>query len=72
MTISAVTFNSSLSANGKIEIVNILGAVVLSENVVIAKGNNEFKLNTSAFNNGVYYVNIVAENKVLTTVKAIK
>lgn len=69
---SAVTFNSSLSANGKIEIVNILGAVVLSENVTIAKGNNEFKLNTSSLNNGVYYVNIITEGRVLSVIKAIK
>ncbi|MDP2385231.1 MAG: PKD domain-containing protein [Bacteroidota bacterium] len=69
---SLVTFNSSLSANGKIEVVNVLGANVLSENVVIAKGNNEFKLNTSTLNNGIYYVNIIAENRVLSTVKAVK
>jgi PKD domain/Secretion system C-terminal sorting domain len=69
---AAVTFNSSVSANGKMEIVSVLGAVVLSENVVIAKGNNEFKMNTSSLVSGLYYINIVSEGKTLGTIKTVK
>ncbi|HEY1040431.1 MAG TPA: PKD domain-containing protein [Bacteroidia bacterium] len=69
---SVLTFNSSLAANAKVEVVNVLGAVVASENVMITKGNNEIKLNTGSLVNGVYYINVIAENRVLQTVKAIK
>ncbi|HEY1039929.1 MAG TPA: T9SS type A sorting domain-containing protein [Bacteroidia bacterium] len=69
---ATITFNSPLAGNGKIEIVNILGSMVTQETILITKGNNEFKLNTAALENGLYYVNITAENRILTTLKAIK
>ncbi|HEY1040432.1 MAG TPA: PKD domain-containing protein [Bacteroidia bacterium] len=69
---TVITFNSSLAAYGKIEIVNILGSKVMQENVSITKGNNEIKLDTGSLVNGVYYVKIIAESRVLQTVKAVK
>lgn len=69
---SSLSFNSSVISKGKVEVVSMLGATLISENVSIEKGSNEFKINTSALANGIYYVNIVSENRTLITVKAVK
>jgi hypothetical protein len=69
---SSLQFNSAIAANGKIEVVGILGNVLVSENVSITKGTNEFKVNTATLASGVYYINISANDHVLGSLKAVK
>jgi hypothetical protein len=69
---TTVEFNSTQNTTAKVEIVNILGTVVSSENVSITKGNNELKLNTSALETGIYILNIIAKNGKVARVKALK
>jgi PKD repeat protein len=69
---SAIAFSSTTATNGKIEVVGVLGNTVLSENVSIAKGSNEIKLNTATLTNGVYYIKVVSGTEVLSTIKAVK
>lgn len=69
---SAIAFESASSMNGKVEVVNLLGAIVYSERTTINKGANEIHLNTSSLAPGMYYVNIVGDNQLLGTVKAVK
>jgi hypothetical protein len=70
--LSSITFNSTVSSNGKLEVIGLLGNTVLSQEVNIIKGNNEFKMNMAGLANGAYYVKIVAGSEVLTTLKAVK
>lgn len=72
LDITTIEFNSTLGSTAKIEIVNILGSVVSSENVSIAKGNNELKLNTSKLETGIYIINVISEGAVIARVKALK
>lgn len=70
--ITTVSFNSTQSLNGIITITNILGDVILSQEVIIAKGNNNIKLETNNINTGVYFISINAENKSSSTIKVVK
>jgi len=53
-----------VTANGynKVEILNFLGQVILSENVT----NSNFEVNVSDFNSGVYFVRLQGENGTIT------
>jgi PKD repeat protein len=70
--VATLQFTSSLATAGKIEVVGILGNKVVSENISVTKGPNEFHLNTANLANGVYSINIIAGSQVLGTVKAVK
>ena len=69
---TTIEFNSKLSSTAKVEILNILGSVVSSDDVFISKGNNELKLNTSALETGIYIINIISDKGVIARVKALK
>lgn len=72
LDITTVEFNSTQNTTAKIEIVNIIGSVVLSDDVLVLKGNNEVKLNTSALETGIYVINIISEKGIIARVKALK
>lgn len=72
LDVSTIEFNSTMSATAKVEVVNILGSVVSSDDVFISKGNNELKLNTSSLESGIYIINIISESGVIARVKALK
>lgn len=69
---SIIVFESATAMNGKVEVVNLLGAVVYSENTNINRGANEVKLSTSSLVPGMYYVNIIGNGQLLGTIKAVK
>lgn len=72
LDLATVEFNSTLSLNAKIEIVNILGSIVSTEDVFISNGNNELKLNTSSLESGIYIINVISDSGVIARVKALK
>lgn len=67
-----VNFESTTSMKGKIEIVNVLGAVTFSETIQITNGNNSININTENITSGIYFLKITSENKTLSTVKVVK
>ena len=67
-----VNFESTTSMKGKIEIVNILGAVTFSETIQIVNGNNSININTENITSGIYFLKITSENKTLSTIKVVK
>lgn len=72
LDITTIEFNSTMSSTAKVEVVNILGSVVSSNDLLISKGNNELKLNTSTLESGVYIINVISESGVIVRVKALK
>jgi len=67
-----LTFNSDSFSNGKLEIVNVLGQIVISSEVSILKGNNQLKINSSNLETGFYNINIISEGTIIAHVKALK
>jgi hypothetical protein len=72
LDITTVEFNSTLSSAAKIEIVNILGSVVSTDNVSIVKGNNQVKINTEALESGVYIINLISKDRIIGRIKSLK
>jgi hypothetical protein len=67
-----VNFESEKTMKGKVEIVNLLGAVALSQEINIANGPNSININTENVTNGIYFLRIVSDNKTLSTIKVVK
>ena len=53
-----VAFAATESANATLSIYNLMGQQVYAESIVVNEGNNMVRINTSAFQAGVYMVNI--------------
>jgi hypothetical protein len=69
--IGYLTFNASVTSNFIVEIYDVAGKKVVSENYTTAKGSNTFTLNTEALSQGMYFLNL--NNGVeSTTVKFVK
>lgn len=67
-----VNFESEKTMKGKIEIVNVLGAIALSQEIDITNGANSVSINTENVTNGIYFLRIVSNNKTLSTIKVVK
>jgi len=67
-----VNFESEKTMKGKIEIVNVLGEVSLSQEINISNGANTASINTENITNGIYFLRIVSDNKTLSTIKVVK
>lgn len=67
-----ISFNSLSNLDAKVEIINMLGAVVMSSNISITKGINEIQLLTSDLETGIYVVNITSEKGVIGRLKAMR
>lgn len=67
-----VSFESSKSMKGSIEIITILGEVTFSQEINITNGANTFGMNTENIANGIYFLKINADDKTLSTVKVVK
>ena len=65
-----VAFAATESANATLSIYNLMGQQVYAESIVVNEGNNMVRINTSAFQAGVYMVNIKT-NKGTSTQKLI-
>lgn len=61
-----IPFTSGVSGKVQLTIVNLLGEVVFTQNINARAGNNEFLLETSNLNNGIYMYSIQAGGKKLT------
>lgn len=55
---AAIAISSKESANATMEIFNLMGQMVYSENVALGEGNNLLKVNVNNLQSGVYMVNI--------------
>lgn len=53
-----IYFDASTSENINLSISNVLSQELLSLNIIAEQGENTFKLNTTAFSNGIYFVKI--------------
>lgn len=67
-----VNFESEKTMKGKIEIVNVLGAIALSQEIDITNGANSVNINTENVTSGIYFLRIVSDNKTLSTIKVVK
>lgn len=57
--------NNSVSNKAQIQIKNMLGAVVYSQTIIIIKNNQQLLINTSNFEQGLYDVSILIDDKLL-------
>ena len=55
---ATVSINSASSDNAKVTIVNAIGEVVFSSSTWLNAGSNNLNINTSALNNGVYFIRV--------------
>ncbi len=68
-----VNLSSYQSNNVICAMYDMMGNLILKENVLVNKGDNEFKLKTDGLNQGVYFVNIVGnDGKKVSTLKVVK
>jgi photosystem II stability/assembly factor-like uncharacterized protein len=66
--IFSVNFNSITSFKSKLNIIDIMGKVVYSQEINILSGNTDIKLKLAKLNSGIYFVQLLYEN----TFKSIK
>ncbi len=64
---STLSFNLETSENVQIHIVNVLGEEVYNYNSQLNTGFNKVEINTSNLENGVYFVQLISDQKILIT-----
>ncbi len=68
-----VNLTSYESNNVTCAMYDMMGNLILKENVNVNKGDNEFKLKTDGLNQGVYFINISgSDGKKVSTLKVVK
>ena len=65
-------FDSNEGLNAQIVVSDLMGRSVVSKNVEILRGVNEQNLNISNLPNGIYFVQLRSQNRILFTEKVIK
>ncbi len=66
-------FNSSVSQQVNIQVSDVTGKLIYSENKAVTNGNNELKIDGSSFSQGMYFVKMYLENgKLSSTIKVVK
>ena len=65
-------FNTQLTTDASITVYDLLGRNLIQQDVVLAEGFNEFRLNVADLADGNYFVNIMDENGTQTTKRFIK
>ena len=65
-------FDSNEGLNAQIVVSDLMGRSIVSKNVEILRGVNEQNLNISNLPNGIYFVQLRSQNRILFTEKVIK
>jgi hypothetical protein len=60
-----INYISALEENLEIDIIDLFGKVVLSENLLAQKGSNQFSIVFNDLSTGFYTVRVVGENKLI-------
>ena len=70
---SEISFNTPKPGSAIIEIINLSGRVLESENIILKEGTSTFKVNTGNLSNGTYIINVKSKDfnsgKLLTVYK---
>lgn len=64
--IANIEFNMLSSNAVSIEVRNVLGELITSENVLASQGKNNYQIDASTMSNGLYFVRLKNGNEVLT------
>jgi hypothetical protein len=64
---STLSFNLETQENIQIHIVNVLGEEVFNYNAQLNAGFNKVEINTSNLENGVYFVQLISDEKLMIT-----
>ena len=68
----SLTFESNESMNAQIVISDLLGRSMVSKNVEILRGGNQQEVSVRNLPNGIYFVQLRSQNRILFTEKVVK
>jgi len=63
---ATLSVNLLESSNARLDVVNMLGETIMSENYSLNSGNNLINLNVNTLSNGVYFTHLIINDEVIT------
>ncbi|MBC7864644.1 MAG: PKD domain-containing protein [Bacteroidia bacterium] len=69
---SSITIASDKAMKVQMNIVNVMGQTISTEQVIVNSGKNNLQLKTNELSNGIYFLNIYDGNKLIKNIKLVK